>query len=699
MITLSKIHVRGFRLLENIEMSVEDGSTVIVGRNNSGKTSLTEVLDYFLGEKAGKFRLEDFSAGLRGNFLSSRIARDTGALPSAELLEMIPSISLDLTFTYGEGDLGPLSPFIIDLDPDCTTAIARVEYSAALATIGSLLDTPPTPAAPPVVEPGPAAEPVPPVDPNAAFFKHLKTAIPDAYALRVSAVDPTDPTNRRSFQGFSELAALIRVGFVRAQRTLDPSKRGDPDVIGKLLSQLFKTASSAEAAQADQDVVAQLKESVSHVEAAMQGGFDTQLKGLLPALGMFGFPSLNDTELRPHTTIDIESVLTDNTRILYSGFDGVHLPEGYNGLGTRNLIYILLQLEAIHKAYRGLPARPAVHLVFIEEPEAHLHPQMQEVFIAKLNEAVGALSARYPGEGAWSAQFVVSTHSSHLANAAAFEAIRYFLNVTTPIEGVRRTKIKDFRKGAANIPEADRKFLQQYMTLTKCDLYFADKAILVEGATERILMPRIVRMVDEGIDAASRLGSQYITTMEIGGAYAQKFFPLLEYLELKSIIVTDLDAVRLDGGKHRKCLCANAEGTSNSALKAWFGLPGIQVTELLAKTPAEKTRGFYRIAYQIPEAGSPHCARSYEDALILANLADFNIVDDADAASNAWEAAKGFGKSEEAIRFAVKEEHWNVPRYIREGLIWLSEPFNPLPPVPPPIAAPGGVAAAAEAVE
>lgn len=699
MLTLSKIHVRGFRLLEDVEMSVEAGTTVIVGRNNSGKTSLTEVLDHFLGEKAGKFRLEDFSAGLRAAFLSSKGARDLGVTPAAELLEMIPAISLELTFTYGEGDLGPLTPFIIDLDPACTTAIARIEFSPTLATIGTLLDMPAAPAVPPIVEPVAAAQTTAPIDANAAFFRHLRGAIPDAYALRVTAIDPTDPTNRRTFQSAAELSALIRVGFVRAQRTLDPGKRGDPDVIGKLLSQLFRTANSAEAAQSDRDVVAQLKESVSHVEAAMQGGFDTQLKGLLPALGMFGFPSLNDTELRPHTTIDIESVLTDNTRILYSGCDGVHLPEGYNGLGTRNLIYMLLQLEAIHKVYRGLPARPAVHLVFIEEPEAHLHPQMQEVFITKLNEAVAALSARYQGDGTWLAQFVVSTHSSHLANAAAFEAIRYFLNVTTPINGVRRTKVKDFRKGADAIPEPDRKFLQQYMTLTKCDLYFADKAILVEGATERILMPRIIRIVDEGINAAQRLGSQYITTMEIGGAYAQKFFPLLEYLELKSIIATDLDAVRLQGGKHRKCPCADAEGTSNSALKTWFAQPGIQVAELLTKTPAEKTRGFYRIAYQIPEEGSAHCARSYEDALILANLVDFGIANDAEAARNAWEAAKDFRKSDEAIRFAVKEENWNVPRYIREGLVWLSEPPVPLSPVAQPVVPAAPVEVAAEAAE
>ncbi|WP_198144860.1 ATP-dependent nuclease [Pseudorhodobacter aquimaris] len=674
MIRLTRIHVRGFRLLEDVEMSVEAGSTVIVGRNNSGKTSLTEVLDRFIGDKAGQFRLEDFAASLRTAFISCRTQRVRDNAPASALLNALPTISLELTFSYeAAGDLGPLSPFIIDLDPDCSVAIARIEYAPALSGVGDLLDLPLNAEGEVFVEGADPDAPLP-ADPHAAFFQHLRVQIPKAYSLRVCAIDPTDPSNRRIFANSAELSALIQVGFIGAQRMLEAGKKGDPDVIGKLLSQLFRTANSLTAAPEDQMIVSQMKDSVARVESAMQGSFDTQLRGLLPALSLFGFPSLNDTELRPHTTIDIESVLTDNTRILYSGIDGVHLPEGYNGLGTRNLIYILFQLEAIHKSYRNLPSRPLVHLVFIEEPEAHLHPQMQEVFISQLNAAIGNLSDRYADEPAWAAQFVVSTHSSHLANAAQFDAIRYFLNVPSQTPGCRKTKIKDFRKGAATISKEDRAFLQQYMTLTKCDLYFADKAILVEGATERILMPRVIGVIDETLDVANRLGRQYITTMEVGGDYAQKFFPLLEYLELKSIVVTDLDAVRLDGGRYHKCPCEDGERTSNNALKAWFENPAISLAELRAKTPAEKTRNFYRIAYQIPEEGSPHCARSYEDALILANPAMFDIANDHMAARVAFDRAASFGKSTEAIRFALMPENWNVPLYIREALVWLSEP-------------------------
>ena len=671
MIKLTNVRVEGFRLLEDVEIAIESGATVVVGRNNSGKTSLTEVFDRFLGEQAGRFRLEDFAAAVRPRYLTAKTQRDLGDSPPEAVLAELPSIALTLTFSYDQNaaDLGPLSPFVIDLDPDCSTAMARIEYSASLKTVPALLD------APPLLEGESPAE---------GLFRHLRDAIPKTYSIKVFAIDPTDESNRRAFEKTAELNNLLSTGFVRAQRTLDVGKRGDTDVIGKLLNKLFKTANTLNASAGDQQIADGLKASVADLEKSMQGDFDDRLKALLPALNTFGFPSLNDTELRPQTTIDVESLLNDNTRILYTGVDGVHLPEGYNGLGTRNLIYILLQLEALHKTYRSTPMRPATHLVFIEEPEAHLHPQMQEVFIGQLNEAVATLSLKYPTEPAWQVQFVVSTHSSHLANAAQFDAIRYFLNEPTTTEGVRRTKVKDFRRGADAIGPDNRRFLQQYMTLTKCDLYFADKAILVEGATERILMPRITKLVDEDLPVEMKLGRQYITTIEAGGAHAQVFYPLLEFLELKTLVISDLDAVKLVDTKWKKCPCIEGQRTSNSALKSWFNEPAITVAALQAKTAAEKTKGYCRIAYQMAEEGSAHCARSYEDALILANLADFEIANDADAATNAWETAQDFKKSEEAIKYAIREENWNVPKYIREGLEWLSEPPPP-PDAPPPI--------------
>lgn len=94
-----------------------------------------------------------------------------------------------------------------------------------------------------------------------------------------------------------------------------------------------------------------------------------------------------------------------------------------------------------------------------------------------------------------------------MANAASFEAVRYFLNEAPKTPNARRTKVKDFKKGMANISADDQDFLHQYMTLTKCDLYFADKAIMVEGTTERLLMPRLCCLVDKSLDDKHKLAA------------------------------------------------------------------------------------------------------------------------------------------------------------------------------------------------
>lgn len=527
---IEKVRVEGYRLLQDMEVMLEDSSTVIVGRNNSGKTSFTDIFSLFVGSSGARFRLEDFSPDQRSDFLKAKEMRQQGKKPE-DILAALPLISLTLTFRYDSTakSLGPLSPFVIDLDEYSTAAIVRVEYRATLKTLHTLLDVPP---------------PAEHVDPTQHFFRSLRDTLPKAYSSHVLAIDPTDNSNRRDFEGTVALTELLQCNFVRAQRTLDHSKHGETNVIGKLLSTLFKTANEPSAATLDQKLAMELKESVEGIERDIQGNFDEMLKKLLPAMEVLGFPSLNDTELRPETSLNVEALLSDHTKVVYTGTDGVHLPEGYSGLGTRNLIYMLLQLESYHKAYRAKEPRPATHLIFVEEPEAHLHPQMQEVFISQLNAATRKLSASYPDEAAWNVQFVITTHSPHVANAASFEAVRYFLNESPGSSNTRQTKVKDFKKGMSTISSDDKNFLHQYMTLTKCDLYFADKVIMVEGTTERLLMPRLCGFVDKTLDAPHKLARQYVTCVEVGGAYAHIFYPLLDFLELKTLVITDIDSTK-----------------------------------------------------------------------------------------------------------------------------------------------------------
>src|SRR3546814_6137924 len=117
-----------------------------------------------------------------------------------------------------------------------------------------------------------------------------------------------------------------------------------------------------------------------------RSGFNAKLTSLLPTFDLFGYPGLADPELVTETSFDVDKLLNDHTKVRYVGVNGVTLPETYNGLGVRNLVYMLLQLLRFFREYQATPAAAGVQLVFLEEPEAHLHPQMQEVFIRQLDQ-------------------------------------------------------------------------------------------------------------------------------------------------------------------------------------------------------------------------------------------------------------------------------------------------------------------------
>ena len=110
--------------------------------------------------------------------------------------------------------------------------------------------------------------------------------------MHVSAIDPTDKSNKRNFEDTSAFAALLQCNFVQAQRTLDKTKLGEADVIGKLLSELFKTAAAPTATESDQELAAKLKKSVEDIELNVQSDFDKMLKKLLPVMGVMGFQVL-----------------------------------------------------------------------------------------------------------------------------------------------------------------------------------------------------------------------------------------------------------------------------------------------------------------------------------------------------------------------------------------------------------------------
>ena len=662
---IKQVAIKNFRLLQDTSIGLEDRTTLIVGRNNSGKTSIAELFRRLLGDKPPSFKLEDFSLGRHEDFWTAFLAFREGQPPEV-VCGHLPSISIviDIAYDVAAADLGPLSECIIDLDTNCTFARLKYAFAPRIEATATLFGG----IAPP--ESGSLAD-------RSSVFRAIGARLTTSYVSTIEAIDPNDPTNTKSLD-LKTLASVIRFNFINAQRGLDDDTHRERDVLGKAVEALFQSALTNPRDPLRRTTAEELRTAVEDIQVDLHTGFNQKLTSLLPAFSLFGYPGLADPGLVTETSFDVERLLNDHTKVRYKGANGVTLPETYNGLGVRNLVLILLQLLRFFREYQSIPDSGGVHLVFIEEPEAHLHPQMQEVFIRQLDHIVAAFVAQLNDNRPWPVQFVLTTHSPHMANECRFEAMRYFLSKSDN-HGFRRSVVKDLRSGIGGTPKADREFLHQFLTLTRCDLFFADKAVLVEGTSERLLLPSMIKKIDAVDPSAPQLGSQYLTVLEVGGAYAHLFLTLLKFLELKTLIVTDIDSVKKNVNNRRETsLVADGEFTSNACIKAWFEAD-ISPADLIAKPATEKTVQGLRLAYQIPEADGGPCGRSFEDAFVLANPALFNL-GPGDLAKLAFDFAADQKKSTFALTYAIQTPNWNTPKYIAEGLRWLAETYPaPLP--------------------
>jgi len=653
---MKKASIKWFRKLKEVEVEFDKFSTIIVGRNNSGKTSLTEVFYKFL--KKGAFSFDDFSMDSYLAFEKAHVCwneklaikkEDEDAMIAAELelRSVMPYITLSIEIEYEEhDDLSSLSPFIMDLDVNRKDALITCMYGLKdfdnfFSEFGRLDD-----------EIG-----------LIEFFKKHQTRFCSA---RYYAVDKENPENRREIESLSFLNKVFLTKFIYAQVRLDDQSIDNSKGLSKGFEDFYRNTSDTS------DDVTGIENLLSEISTELDDKYKDVFKVLYDDLNQFGagtgFPV---QKLAIKSNFSPEGILKGNTTVYYENEINL-LPESHNGLGFSKLIYLVLQFISYYEEYKSLNPRPMFQVLFIEEPEAHLHPQMQHVFIKNIENFIKTKLE-------WEVQIVITTHSSHVIAEGDFSSIRYFDVNTSNLQVKNLLNFKD--KIKAGQPETLR-FLKQYLSLSKCDLFFADLIILVEGTVERLLIPEMIRRKHLG------LLNKYISIIEIGGAYMQRFKELLEFIGAKTLLITDLDSV--DTESKEKCEVLNGAITSNSTLKTWVPCKE-RVADLLSTPVNEKIVGVakqIRVSYQCPEEGMSKCGRSFEEAFILANpdsLVEYfksgtryrkvfngsDITKDS-IVNNSYELADRLPKKTE-FAFDILGIDYVVPKYIRDGLNWLEK--------------------------
>ena len=655
---LSKIKIKNYRLLIDAELEVDSKTTLIVGRNNTAKTSCFECIGKVLA--GTPFSFNDYPLSKRENLYANITSFMAKEITFEELYERLEPISIEFLVDYAlddpEDNLGALSPFIIDVDVDTTTALIRTEYKlkADEKSVWKILE-------PSYYENGNFT---PADDVHNAIISNFNKL----FEITIYAINPKNPEETQ-IKKHKELAELFPFHIIQAERRLGEDGTQD-NSLSSLISDFFDMSED----ELDPNVAEKVKELRAIVENAnknVQQQSDNILSDLVSNAVGFGYPNGEELQLGVTTQLSIDDQIKNQTQLSYTAGTGKErLPSTYNGLGYKNLIKMEFLLAAFAKKVEKC-GDACIPLLFIEEPESHMHPQMQHAFA----EYLEAFLARITSVGI---QTFLTSHSAHIANTMVFSKIRYAQKTKA---GVIYKNLNTFAQENASNTD----FIRKYLTLTKCDLFFADKAIFVEGASERLLLPDMIDKCAKAGDFDSReykLPAQYYALVEIGGAYAYKFIPFAEFLGIPCLILTDLDSVSGQKGANGRIYYKSVpvscgETTSNETLKWWVrknkGLSAddntqIALTDITSMSPADKTRCKCHIEFQTTENGL--CGHSLEEAIRNVNRAHYEL---GDTPTEDDLEFSGKSKTDFALNLICECEDYAIPAYIKDGLVWLND--------------------------
>jgi putative ATP-dependent endonuclease of OLD family len=188
-------------------------------------------------------------------------------------------------------------------------------------------------------------------------------------------------------------------------------------------------------------------------------------------------------------------------------------------LGFNNLIYMAVVLSELTKnpdsCYRGL---------IVEEPEAHLHPQLQAVLLQHL-QSIQAVDGEKP------VQLFVTSHSPNFASIADLDSLVCLFDTGTAVE--------TFLPRSITFDKGKREKLERYLDVTRAELFFARRVLFVEGAAELMMVDALAKRMD------CNLRQHGVSLISVEGLNFDSFLPLFgdNALKIPVAVLTDADPV------------------------------------------------------------------------------------------------------------------------------------------------------------
>jgi len=670
---IKKIKIENFRLLHDFTIDLEEDLSLVIGKNNTGKTSLLSLLERFLRGNQNNFTFHDFNIPFQKEIekaVNENIAKD-------DFKDL--GISLKMYIEYFKDDsLENISELILNLDPNENFLVLSFGYFLNYERYTRLKED--------YLKFKTMFE-------NKTVLDYLIKNHRQYFRISKGVVEYNNEKNSIEISD-EQISKIITLKTISAKRDV-ANEEGESARSNKTLSKLcckfFNSLNKTDSAD-----IAELQKNLFETDDKLNVTYEKTFEKIIEVVKKFSY-NKNESQIAVKSNLEEVNILRGNTSVVYNQSEQ-ELPEDYNGLGYMNLFAMIFNLHIIFDSFKKehTPTeKPSdINLLFIEEPEAHTHPQMQYVFIKNIKSLLSEGK-----KGLNNLQTIISTHSAHITSQSSFNDIKYFYKES--VDNVISKNLSELENqyGTENEEKRNFQFLKQYLTLNKSELFFAEKVIFIEGNTERILLPSMMKKIDNENQITisyNPLLSQNISIVEVG-AYAHIFDSFLTFLGIKTLIITDIDSVKPDANGI-KCKVLEGTHTSNASIKHFLKDVDFNAlktypnrSKIMAKNDnswKENEDGLICISYQTEQNG--YHARSFEDAFISLNLEfiksnkdKFKSLKSKDKLNETqpdyYEIAdtcidkKTFFATDILYYSNENFTEWKVPEYIEKGLLWLSK--------------------------